>query len=163
MKIILLIDIQEGYMRDDFRQLPKDIEKHLEAMSYDLKIATRHVNKNDSLHKADIYIKTMTMFSNKSKIVDPIDKLADFVLIKSTYTALTPDVLKLFEKNDIKEVYLAGMNTETSILATAFDLFDRGIKPMILSKLCNSVYGPMMHQAALEIIRSAIGTECIIV
>lgn len=162
MKIILLMDIQEGYMREEFKNLPKDIEKYLELNPYDLKIATRHVNKNDSLHKADIYIRTMTMFSTKSKVVDPIDKLADFVLIKSTYTGLTPDVLKLLEKNEVKEVYLAGMNTETSILATAFDLFDRGIKPIVLSSLCNSVYGAIMHQAALEIIRSAIGTECII-
>lgn len=163
MKIILLMDIQEGYMREEFKSLPKSIEKHLETTPYDLKIATRHVNKNDSLHKTDIYISKMTMFSNKSKVVDPIDKLADFVLIKSTYTGITPDVLKLLEKNEVKEVYLAGMNTETSILATAFDLFDRGIKPIVLSNLCNSVYGSIMHQAALEIIRSAIGTECIVV
>lgn len=162
MKIILLMDIQEGYMREEFRDLPIKIHDYLQTHHYDLKIATRHVNKNDTLHKADIYIRTMTMFSSKSKVIEPIDKIADFVLIKSTYTGLTPDVMKLLEKNDVKEVYLAGMNTETSILATAFDLFDRGIKPIVLANLCNSVYGPLMHQAALEIIRSAIGRECVV-
>ena len=162
MKIILLVDIQEGYMNDEIRSLPKDIEKHVKNYDYDLVIATRFINKNDSLHKADINIKSMTVFSSKAKLVEPIEKIADFVLMKSTYTSLTEDVSKLLEKNQVKQVYIAGLNTETSILATAFDLFDKGIKPVVLSHLCNSVNGKEVNKAALDILRIAVGDECIL-
>lgn len=162
MKVILLVDIQEGYMNDELRTLPKNIEKHVKNYDYDLVIATRLINKNDSLHQTDIYIKDMTVFSSKAKLVDPIDKIADFVLMKSTYTSYTPDVAKLLEKKEVKQVYLAGLNTETSILATALDLFDKGIKPIILSHLCHSTHGKSINDAALEILRIAIGGECIL-
>lgn len=162
MKIILLVDIQEGYMNEELRNLPKDIEKHVKNYDYDLVIATRFINKNDSLHQSDIHIKDMTVFSSKAKLVEPIDKIADFVLMKSTYTSYTVDVAKLLEKKDVKQVYIAGLNTETSILATALDLFDKGIKPVVLSHLCNTTNGKRINEAALEILRIAVGDECIL-
>lgn len=162
MKIILLIDIQEGYMNEHLKDFPKKIEKHVVNYDYDLVIATRFINKNDSLHKSDIKIKDMTVFSSKAKLVEPIEKLSDFVLMKSTYTSLTDDVAKLLEKNNVKQVYLAGLNTETSIIATAFDLFDKGIKPVVLSHLCNTTNGDDINQKALEILRIGIGDECIL-
>ena len=162
MKIILLVDIQEGYMNEELRNLPKDIEKHVKNYDYDLVIATRFINKNDSLHQSDIHIKDMTVFSSKAKLVAPIDKIADFVLMKSTYTSYTADVANLLEKKDVKQVYIAGLNTETSILATALDLFDKGIKPVILSHLCNTTNGKRINEAALEILRIAVGDECIL-
>ncbi|MBE6023582.1 MAG: cysteine hydrolase [Cellulosilyticum sp.] len=162
MKIILLVDIQEGYMNDGIRSLPKDIEKHVKNYDYDLVIATRFINKNDTLHKADIHIKDMTVFSSKAKLVEPIEKISDIVLMKSTYTSLTEDVSKLLQKNKVKQVYIAGLNTETSILATAFDLFDKGIKPVVLSHLCNTVNGKEVNESALNILRIAVGDECIL-
>lgn len=162
MKIILLVDIQEGYMNEELKNLPRDIEKHVNNYDYDLVIATRFINKNDSLHQTDIRIKDMTVFSSKAKLVEPIDKISDFVLMKSTYTSLTEDVAKLLEKNKVKQVYIAGLNTETSILATAFDLFDKGIKPVILSHLCNTTNGKAINDAALEILRVAVSDECIL-
>lgn len=162
MKIILLVDVQEGYMNESISGLPRSIEKHIKSYDYDLVIATRFINKNDSLHKADIRIKSMTVFSSKAKLVEPIETISDIVLMKSTYTSLTDDVIKLLEKNNVKQVYIAGLNTETSIMATAIDAFDRGIKPIILSNLCNSVNGEGIHSAALEILRSAVGDECIL-
>lgn len=162
MKIILLVDIQEGYMNERLRGLPKDIAKHVKNYDYDLVIATRFINKNDTLHKADIHIKSMTVFSSQAKLVEPIEEITDFVLMKSTYTSITKDVIKLLEKNKVEQVYIAGLNTETSVLATAFDLFDKGIKPVILSHLCNTVNGEEMNKAALNILRKAVGDDCVL-
>lgn len=162
MNIILLVDIQEGYMNDQLRGLPKDIEKHVNNYDYDLVIATRFINKNNSLHNVDIHIKSMTVFSSKAKLVEPIEQIADIILMKSTYTSITDDVKKLLDKNKVKQVYIAGLNTETSILATAFDLFDKGIKPIVLSHLCNTVNGEEMNKAALNILRKAVGEECVL-
>ena len=162
MKIILLVDLQEGYMNDKLRGLTKDIEKHVKNFDYDLVIATRFISKNDSLHQSDIYVKDMTVFSSKAKLVESIEKISDFVLMKSSYSSLTEDVYKLLEKNKVEQVYLAGVNTETSILATAFDLFDKGIRPVILSHLCNTVNGDKINEAALDILKIAVGDQCIL-
>lgn len=162
MKIILLVDIQEGYMNDSLKDFPKAIEKHVANYDYDLVIATRFINKNDSLHQNDIKAREMTVFSSKAKLVEPIEKISDFVLMKSTYSSLTEDVLRLLEKNQVQQVYLAGLNVETSILATSFDLFDKGIKPVILSNLCDTSNGDEVKNKALEILRLAVGDECIL-
>lgn len=162
MKIIILVDIQEGFINEALGKLPKAIEKHIASFDYDLVIATRFINKNDSLHKGEIKAKEMSVFSTKSKLVGPIDQIADIVIMKATYTCITPDVFKLLEKNEVKQVYLAGLNTENSILATAFDLFDRGIKPVILSHLCGTTSGEEINDKAMEILRIGIGDECIL-
>lgn len=162
MKILLVVDVQEGFINEATQHIPKDIEKHVNNFKYDLVIATRFINKMDSLHKSELNMKDMTMLSPHAKLVENIGKLADIVIMKSTYTSLTVDVAKLLEKNQVKEVYLAGLNTETSIMATALELFDKGIKPKVLSQLCGSIDGVMMHTAALQILRGDIGENNIL-
>lgn len=162
MKIILLVDIQEGYMNERLRSLPKDIAKHVKNYDYDLVIATRFINKADSLHKSELNMQDMTMLSPHAKLVENIGSLADIVIMKSTYTSLTVDVAKLLEKNKVEEVYIAGFNTDTSIMATALELFDKGIKPKILSNLCGSVNGTEVNDSALQILKGALGEDNIL-
>lgn len=163
MKILLLVDVQQGFMNKETKSIPREIEKHVNNFSYDLIIATRFINKNESLHKSELNMQDMTMLSSNAKLVDNINSIVDIVLMKSTYTSLTPDVIKLLEKNEMKEVYLAGLNTDTSIMATAFDLFDKGIKPKVLSNLCGSVAGQEMNIAALDILKKALGEDNILI
>ena len=162
MKILLVIDVQEGFINDATKHIPKDIEKHVNNFNYDLVIATRFINKMESLHKSELNMKDMTILSPHAKLVENVSTLADIVIMKSTYTSLTVDVAKLLEKNQVKEVYLAGLNTDTSIMATALELFDKGIKPKVLSQLCGSINGAMMHTAALQILKGALGENNIL-
>lgn len=162
MKILLLIDIQDGFMNEVTKHIPTNVIKHIENFDYDLVIATRFINKTESLHKSELNMKDMTMLSSHAKLVHGIKEVSDIVLMKSTYTSLTEDVAKLLDKNELREVYLAGLNTDTSIMATAFDLFDKGIKPKILSHLCATVNGKERNECALEIMKSAIGEKNIL-
>ena len=162
MKILLVTDVQEGFMNEATKHIPSEIIKHCKNYEYDLIIATRFINKVESLHQSELNMKHMTMFSSHAKLVEGIGELADIVLMKSTYTSLTEDVAKLLDKNDMKQVYLAGLNTESSILATSFDLFDKGIKPIILSKLCGTIKGDTVNNNALEILRYTIGEDNIL-
>lgn len=162
VKILLLIDIQEGFMNEITESIPNNVKKHIKNYSYDLVIATRFINKIESLHKSELKTKDMTMLSPHAKLVEGISEISDIVLMKSTYTSLTADVAKLLEKNNMKQVYLAGLNTDTSILATAFDLFDKGIRPIILSKCCGSIAGLEANAAALNILERALGENNIL-
>lgn len=162
MKILLVIDVQEGFINDATKHIPKDIEKHVKNFNYDLVIATRFINKSESLHKSELNMQDMTMLSPHAKLVDNIGTLSDIVIMKSTYTSLTMDVAKLLEKNNLKEVYIAGLNTDTSIMATALELFDKGIRPKVIAQLCGSVNGTEMNQAALQILKGALGEDNIL-
>ena len=162
MKILLVVDVQEGYINQETKHIPDDIEKHIKNFSYDLVIATRFINKIDSLHKSELHMQEMTMLSPYAKLAKNIGELADIVIMKSTYTSLTMDVAKLLEKNHVKEVYLAGLNTDASIMATALELFDKGIKPKVLSALCGSVRGAQKNQMALDILRTTLGEDNIL-
>lgn len=162
MKILLIADVQQGFINEFTKHIPVEIEKHVQNFSYDLVVATRFINKGESLFQSELDLQTMTMLSKDSKLVDTINNLADIVLMKSTYSSITKDIDKLLEKNNMKEVYIAGINTETVILATAFHLFDHGIKPKILSSLCASQSGEQVHQCALGILKQAIGSANIL-
>ena len=162
MKILLVVDVQQGYINQHTNHVVKDIEKHIKNFDYDLVIATRFINKADSLHKSELNMQEMTMLSPNAKLAGEIGDLADIVIMKSTYTSLTMDVAKLLEKNNVKEVYLAGLNTDRSIMATALELFDKGIKPKVLSQLCGSTAGEMRNKEALDILAHALGDNNIL-
>lgn len=162
MKILLIVDVQQGFINGNTAHIPAEIEKHVKNYQYDLVVATRFINKEDSLYQSELALQTMTMLSKDAKLVDSVNDLADIVLMKSTYSSITTDLDKLLKKNKVQEVFLAGINTETAILSTAFYLFDRDIKPKILSSLCASQAGDEMQRCALNILRKAIGSPNIL-
>ena len=61
-----------------------------------------------------------------------------------------------------RTVALAGTDTDACIQACAFDLWDRGIQPLIVSPCCGSSGGPHFHNAALDIMRRQFGTQAIV-
>ncbi len=158
MKIILIVDVQQGFINDLTKHIPIEIDKHIKNFKYDLIVATRFINKADSLFQSELGFNAMTMLSQETKLVTVIKDISDIVLMKSTYSSITEDLAKLLEKNNVEEIYIAGLNTEASIMATALDLFDKGIKPKILSSLCMTQKGEEMHKNALNLLKSAIGS-----
>ncbi len=162
MKLLLIIDAQEGFMNEENRKITNDIIEHVKNEEYNLIIATRFINKIDSLYNKDSYRREITMLSSKAKLVEGIGELADITIMKSTYTALTTDLDKLLKKNEVKEVYLSGFNIESSIIATAFGLFDEDVKPIILSKLCGTMREDTFKQNALMILGNTIGKDNIL-
>jgi nicotinamidase-related amidase/flavin reductase (DIM6/NTAB) family NADH-FMN oxidoreductase RutF len=57
----------------------------------------------------------------------------------------------------IDTIVLVGVNTNTSILHTAFDAFCRDFKVVVLSDCTISMYGPDLHELALKNIEYALG------
>lgn len=57
----------------------------------------------------------------------------------------------------IDTIVLVGVNTNTSILHTAFDAFCRDFKVIVLSDCTISMYGPDLHELALKNIEYTIG------
>jgi nicotinamidase-related amidase/flavin reductase (DIM6/NTAB) family NADH-FMN oxidoreductase RutF len=57
----------------------------------------------------------------------------------------------------VDTIVLVGVNTNTSILHTAFDAFSRDLKVIVVSDCTISMYGPDLHELALKNIEFALG------
>ncbi len=160
MKLLLIIDAQQAIINDKNTAIIDSIIEHVKSETYDLVIATRFVNKVGTFHYQNETRKDMTLLSQKSKLVQSISDISDITIMKSTYTALTGDLSKLIEKNKLEEVYISGFNIEDSIMSTAIQLYDNGIKPVILSDLCGTINSD--KENLLEILSYSIGKENIL-
>lgn len=58
-----------------------------------------------------------------------------------------------------EEVTLVGVDTDACVLATAIDLFEMGIKPIIIEDCVGSSGGEECHEAGMLILKRSIGKE----
>lgn len=68
-----------------------------------------------------------------------------------------PGIEKSLKENNVSEVYLCGFDTDCCVLATAYDLFDVGIKPIVLKNLTRSALQEKLHKPALQMLKRNIG------
>ncbi len=54
-------------------------------------------------------------------------------------------------------VLICGVNTNTCVLCTAFEASNRRYAPVVLSDCVASMYGPDLHEFALENVRRTFG------
>ena len=58
-----------------------------------------------------------------------------------------------------EEVTLVGVDTDACVLATAIDLFEMGIKPIIIEDCVGSSGGEGCHEAGMLLLKRSIGKE----
>ena len=125
MKILLVSDLQP-YNKDangHYEKCLSYIEKHREE--YDKIVATNF--KNDKVLNSNFY-RYLDYKENEDFDIKDLEFKADINIIKYGYTTYPEN---LFSEKD--EIFLIGCNAETSILATAFSLWDADFKFHILS------------------------------
>lgn len=57
------------------------------------------------------------------------------------------------------EVTLVGVDTDACVLATAIDLFEMGIKPIVIEDCVGSSGGEECHEAGMLLLKRSIGKE----
>jgi len=83
-----------------------------------------------------------------------------FKFIKThKYGNLTPKIRLYLKWHRINTVYLCGLETDASIYKTSLDLFDMGIKPIVIKDACGSRRGNKFQESALNLIRRQIGED----
>ncbi|WP_406276881.1 cysteine hydrolase [Nocardia sp. NBC_00881] len=60
------------------------------------------------------------------------------VLDKTSYTALTPQATTLITDLNVTDIYLAGIATDACIFKTAWDVFEAGLTPWVITDACTS-------------------------
>jgi nicotinamidase-related amidase len=103
--------------------------------------------------------RTRHFVAGRSDIVAPLAPLSgEPIVVKRRYTAFTTTDLDLLLRTlGAKHLYLTGVNTNNCILSHAFEAFNRDYGVTVLADCCGSMNGPEYHQAALKLIKAALG------
>ena len=92
-------------------------------------------------------------------MLESVKNCADVIIEKHGYSACCPEVLDILRAHDIKEVHLAGVDTDCCVLKTAVDLFEENIRPIVLTEYCASDGGVESQKAGIKVLERLIGTE----
>lgn len=158
MKCLFVIDVQNGFVSKRTEYVVPRIEKLMTDFNWDLILATKFFNLPDSGF-TDIMHWSRLKTSPETDLLANIEEYADRVIEKTIYSACTKETLELLEKNKIKEVFISGIDTDCCVLKTAIDLFERNIRPIVLSEYCASNGGQESHNAAIRVLQRTIGYD----
>lgn len=128
--ILLVIDIQNEFIVNEMtRKTLQNIEWLLQTDLFDTVIPT----------KTDHIVESRQYSSVNDTLIETLKNLNNGIL---------PEY-----------IFLAGVDTECSVLSSAIDFFKLGIRPIILSSYCGSSEGEIYHHAGILSLRHLIGEK----
>ncbi len=153
---LLIIDVQHGFINAATRHLPAKVADLQDE--YDRVIATQFFNPPGSQFRKLMGWQRFAPGSADMQLAfTPRDDAA--LIEKSVYTCVTPDFLATLARERLGEIHIAGIATDNCVLKCAVDLFEAGLRPVVLADFCASHAGPDHHQWGLAIIERFIGAD----
>ena len=157
--LLLVIDLQKSFINENTEFLPQKIESLISENKFDSVAFTRFINNVGSVYTTKLNWFGCIDESDRAIVIDTND---NEVFDKTVYTALNSKLKDYLIKENIKKVYLCGIDSECCVLKTAFDMFEAGIEVYILSEYCYSTLGEERHLQAMEILKRNIGKDSVI-
>lgn len=156
---LLIIDVQVGFVNGATRHVVPKVEAL--QKQYPHVYATRFINAEGSPYRNLLDWHRFYESSDDVPLAfNPVDGV--IVIDKHVYTCVTPAFLGDLRSKGIEEVAICGIDTDACVSACAVDLFENGIRPILLSEACASHAGAEYHEAALRILTRLIGKRQIV-
>lgn len=161
--IAIVVDMQNGFARyEQTIKLTEKITGLLKKNVFDCVVATRFLNDDQSIYENLLDWKRLKTEAER-EIADGIIEHVDVVFDKYIYNCVTPSFIqKLCQLNEGKypeKVFVFGADTDCCVLITSAALFENNIRPVVLTKYCDSNGGPDAHLAGLSCMRRLIGAR----
>jgi nicotinamidase-related amidase len=160
-RAIIIIDVQNGFINPSTEHIPAKIKSLLDAVVFEHRIFTQFFNPPGSPYEELLHWARLRS-DDEVAIVRELLTYPSIVFKKPIYSCLSPDFLRYAETHQLKQFYLAGIDTDCCVLKCAVDLFEQGFKPMVLADCCMSCGGRAAHDAALSILPRFIGRNQVI-
>ena len=160
-KALIIIDVQKYFLTDETKSIVKRISEYLKTNSDKYTAIYFTIFKNDQ--NAPLWKISEWRDCTGSPDTDICSELKEFttennLFYKNVLSAVrVPEISQGIKDKNISEVNLCGFDTDCCVLATAYDLFDQGIKPVILEDLTWSTSEEKLHKPALQMIERNIG------
>ena len=156
---LLIVDVQVGFVNDATRHIVPKVEALQKR--YKHVYATRFINVEGSPYRKLLDWHRFYESSDDVPLAfQPVDGVT--VIDKHVYTCITPAFLEELQSKGVEEVAICGIDTDACVAKCAVDLFENGIRPVLLSEACASHAGPEFHEAALRILPRLIGKNQIV-
>ncbi|MDB4991919.1 MAG: Isochorismatase [Parcubacteria group bacterium] len=137
MKTLVIVDVQKGFLKPEYAELPNKIRAHLEQKQYDHILFGTFVNKKNS---------NFATLLGWDKLYEPpeTDIVPELIPFSSPERVFTRSTYSLFKSRafqeylntyDIKQFDLCGLVADSCVLATAFEGFDLGYEVTVLRDL----------------------------
>lgn len=134
MKVLLVVDMQKGFMNgENYKHLNKKIAELIDGKYYDKYIFTKFKNDStkNSLYQTKLnWNKLMTDAEQEFSINLP----SGAMIIEKYGYGLQSEDLEYIKSLNINEIDICGIESEACIYAISLQLWDKGIYPNILSK-----------------------------
>ena len=132
MKILLVVDMQKGFMKNKkYLDLNNKISDYISRSNYDKIIFTKYINEKskNSLFQDKIgWTKLTTKDEQDFSLHIPKNAI---IMEKYGYGLNRPD-LDYINSLDIKEIDICGLKSEACVYAISLQLWDMGVFPNIL-------------------------------
>lgn len=160
-KALIVVDVQNFFLNPKTRNIVKKIQEYLGKHFRDYKLVYFTIFKNDP--SAPLWQLSEWKGCSESPDTDICDEIKPFTNAQNLHyknflsAAKVPEIKEGLQKNKISEVELCGFDTDCCVLAIAYDLFDQGIKPIVLENLTWSTSKEKLHAPALKMLLRNIG------
>lgn len=159
MNALIVVDMQMGFINQYTDHLPKKIDSHIANTKYDKIIFTQFINSKNSMFSQ--FLKWNKLQTIKEQQI-VLKSKADLIVKKETYSAMTIEVENFLNQNNIKTIFICGVDTDSCVLKTSFDAFDKGFYTKIIENLSFSTGGQYFHNSAINILKRSIGLQNVI-
>ena len=162
MDCLVIIDMQNGFVSEENKNLAGKIARLAKRKSYDFIVATQFCNTTDSP-----YVSKMgwygLMNEESQKLVPEIEKLAPKVVMKKTgYSCFTDEFKEFVRANFIDSLTFVGMDTEGCVMVSALDAFKENMNLQVLTRYCESSGGEEYHNAGVLVMKRLLGSRLVV-
>lgn len=163
---LIVIDMQNGFLNHHSRHiLPAvtDLVDHWTTAGGPVVFTRYHNHPGSPFHRVMGW--TRLQHAPETDIAPDLrDRAAaaHALVDKPAYTCFTDEASRLINQNGWTELVFVGVATESCVLKSAVDAFERGYTPWMVTDACASDAGAEVHQAGLTVARRLIGAAQLI-
>ncbi len=165
--VLVVVDVQNGFVRDASRHVVPVIAELVDRWQrggLDV-VFTRYFNSPGSQYER-LFGWTSLQGPPETDIVLELAEHAEraiAIVDKQIYSLFTPQGSELVRRHGWTDLYVCGIATESCVLKTAADAFERGdLTPWIIEDASASHAGAAAHDAGIAVAARFIGPKQII-
>lgn len=164
--VLVVVDVQNGFIREASAPVVPviaDLVRRWQAAGGDT-VFTRYLNYAGSPFER---IMRWTKLQGRPDIdivdaLQPYANRATAVIDKTIYSLFSPEGVQLVAERGWTDLYICGIATESCVLKTAVDAFERDLTPWVIENASASHAGSEAHNAGLLVTGRFIGRDQII-
>ena len=158
--VLVVIDMQNGFLGEKSQHVIDSVVRLIEeSQKRSIPVViTRFHNREGSPYETLIGWRRLRS-DTETDLTNELQNTPGTIIDKDFYSAFTVEFEKLLNENEWKTLILCGVATESCVMKTAVDAFERNLTPVVISDACASHAGVDVHDAGLMILGRFIGKD----